>query len=158
MLLLSVWWLCLFSLSLSGCWLTSNFLTFLADTCTANLQAPANKRQHTQQGTLSEINPQAPAGGDAQAAASASGATLQQQASVHHMQQASPKAPEAGMPHAVQDAALAEVVPHPVQTDREVDAPAAAPHHGQTAVPDNNTVMWEPLVVRVSSSCKLKPQ
>ena len=135
-------------------------LTFVADPGNADLEAPANKRQHTQQAVPSSISPEAPSGGHVQAAASPSvtGATIQRQASVHRMQHADLDAVQASMPHPLQDGAPAETLSHPVQTDRESDAhppaPAAALHFGQTAVPDNNTVMWEPLVVRVSSPCK----
>ena len=114
----------------------------------AGLEGPPNKQQKVQQTQI---------GSDSSLCADQPEAAAEPRpASTQSLQ---PAAPDAANASNSQDAAPSEHL-H-AQHDllgANISVPTAAPAKDQTGVPDNNTVLWEPLLVRVRSQCCMQSQ
>lgn len=121
----------------------------------AGLTGPAQKKQHTEHVQATSTPPTGLSEQDKQAGASATAAEMAQQnpSSVHSSQDANLRAAQAADSQSRGVAATSNTSSNPDAAQGSDAHPSAPPQqaaaHSLGQMPDNNTILWEPLVVRV---------
>lgn len=124
---------------------------------TAGLAAPAHKKQHTEHVQIASTNPVTLSAQDKQSGVPGTAAEMSVQcpAPVQASQDATSHAAQASDPQPREAAAAPNTASNPADEAQglvahpSASAQQAACSEGQ--MPDNNTILWEPLVVKVNN-------